>query len=152
MIKICTTVLLLLISAIQVMAQEMPLPIIDMHFHALYASAYGTDSTALSTPIETHYRVHDFTKSYEETWLEWLRDPNRENLSWSAKDDADLKEKTFALLEKYNIYAIANGNEEILRDWQQDLPERITPALWYAKYLGSEPPIDSVKVWFEEGR
>lgn len=151
--KIIQTLLSVFIFGIFIVnAQESPLPIIDMHFHALYATAYGTEPTALCTPIETSYPVHDFDKPYEETWLEWLRNPECDNPSWSAKNDADLKQKTFALLEKYNIYAIANGNEEILRDWQKDLPERITPALWYAKYLGSEPTLDSVKTWFEKGK
>ncbi len=153
------TILLFLVGTIlfstgiiHLTTQDKALPIIDMHFHALYANAYGNEPTALSTPIETNYPVHDFSKSYEQTWLEWLKDPNRENLSWSAKDDADLKKQTFELLEKYNIYAIMNGNEEILRDWQKDMPDRITPALWYSQYLGSEPPIDSVKLWFEQGK
>lgn len=72
------TLLFFFIGIMHVTAQEQALPIIDMHFHALYANAYGEEPTALCTPIETNYPVHDFSKPYEQTWLEWLKNPNRE--------------------------------------------------------------------------
>ena len=132
-------------------SQKSKLPIIDMHFHAVTANLYGNEPTAMCSPLE-HYPTHDPATDFAEEWYRWLQNPECENPSWSPKTDEEHEKIMLDLIEKNNMYVYASGNETILRNWQKKLPERVIPALWYSKYLSSEPSVEQVEQWFNEDK
>jgi predicted TIM-barrel fold metal-dependent hydrolase len=65
-----------------------------------------------------------------------------------ATDAADLRRKTLAALQRYNIvHAVTDGGET--EHWAAEAPGRIITA-W--GFQGPEVPIDSVRRWFTSGR
>lgn len=134
------------IARLQTAAQT-PEPIIDMHLHAMHGDELGPPPLFLCAPF-----------------LEWpLKDPQEEVQSYYARvqnkpscpsplrsgmNDEDLMQRTIAILEKRNIYAVTNSISrdalEVVEKWKQAGGERILPAIPFDPESG-KPSVEELR-------
>ncbi|HUR10023.1 MAG TPA: amidohydrolase family protein [Flavitalea sp.] len=106
-------------------AQKRPLPVIDMHLHALHANDQGPAPISVGAPFRD-FGVHDPKNDYRKTFMDALK-----TNSWSDKfltsptTDDSLRELTLASLRKNNVYAVTSGDIETVREWKKEAPDRI---------------------------
>jgi predicted TIM-barrel fold metal-dependent hydrolase len=122
-----------------------PLPIIDMHMHANRADFAGPP------PVPYCIQVEEWpVPPSGEKWLETLmNDTTCKRKIMSAKTDEDVMNRTFDIMKRRNVYAVASG--VMTEKWKAAEPERIIPALIY-RGKGPNPSIDSVRSLFNSGR
>jgi hypothetical protein len=110
-------------------AQEKPLPIIDMHLHALPATQNGPPPTAICAPPE-EWPTHDPSKSWASAFMEILKNPNCNTPIWGGKTDKEVMDKTLKILQEHNIYGVTSGS--LVDDYFDNSPNRILPALQFS--------------------
>jgi len=88
MVKLLMSALALLLVPYQVHAQQEPLPIIDMHMHALPVAAMGPPPLAVCVPRET-MPVWDQRRPYGATSGASSKNPTCANPVWSAETDGE---------------------------------------------------------------
>jgi len=146
-------VALLTTAAVAQDATQQPLPIIDMHLHALPAAAMGPPPLAFCVPT-VQWPVWDQRREYAEIHLEWEKDPTAvdpycTDPIWSAQTDEGVMERTLEILERRNIIGVTSG--PLVHQYQAAAPDRIIPSLHFG--LGNNPtPVDTLRAWFEEDR
>ncbi len=126
------------------------LPIIDMHMHALRADAQGPPPLAMCTPFE--FPTRDPAKgNYTASFFELMKNPPCDDPVWSPETDEELMLQTFEVMEKYNMYGVASGDElELVKYWKDRNPSRIIPSM-FLKISPDTPSADSIKTLFENG-
>jgi predicted TIM-barrel fold metal-dependent hydrolase len=122
-----------------------PLPVIDMHMHANRADFAGPP------PIPYCIHVDEWpVPPSGDKWLETLmNDTTCKRKIMSQKTDEDVIKKTFEIMKRRNVYAVASG--VLTEKLKAAEPERIIPSLIY-RGKGPNPSIDSVKFLFNSGR
>lgn len=106
-------------------AQKRPLPVIDMHLHALHANDQGPAPISVGAPFRD-LGINDPKNDYRTTFMTALK-----TNMWSDKfitsptTDDSLKNMTLAALKKNNVYAVTSGDIETVRAWKRAQPERI---------------------------
>jgi predicted TIM-barrel fold metal-dependent hydrolase len=122
-----------------------PLPIIDMHMHANKADFAG--------PPPIPYCIHVDEWPVSATGANWLQilmtDTSCKNLILSQKTDEDVMNKTFEIMRRRNVYAVASGR--LIEQWKAAAPDRIIPSLIY-RGGGPNPSPDSVRKLFQSGK
>jgi predicted TIM-barrel fold metal-dependent hydrolase len=125
--------------------QILPLPIIDMHMHANKANFAG--------PPPIPYCIHVDEWPVSATGKEWLEtlmmDTSCKQLIMSQKTDEDVMNKTFAIMKRRNVYAVASGR--LIEQWKAAEPDRIISSLIY-RGGGPNPSPDSVRNLFQSGK
>jgi predicted TIM-barrel fold metal-dependent hydrolase len=106
---------------------HVPLPIIDMHLHAMTADAQGPPPLAFDIPIQT-WPVHDPQTSYDELFTQSQKEPSSSTAVWSPLTDCELRDQTLAELAQRNIIGVLLGSPELVAQWRSALPNRIIPA------------------------
>lgn len=130
-------------------AQKRP-PIIDMHMHALKADAQGPPPLAMCTPFEFPTRDPAGEK-YIDSFFKLMKNPPCDDPVWSPETDEALMLETFEVMEKYNIYGVASGDElELVQRWKAHNPSRIIPSM-FLRIAPDTPSPDSIKTLFENG-
>jgi uncharacterized protein len=125
-----------------------PPPIIDMHLHAMRATAQGPPPLGMCMPVES-FPVVETGGNWPEAFMAMLKNPPCDNPVWSPDSDKGLMEETFAIMERRNVIAVTSGSEVDI--WKAAAPDRIIPSLLFG--LGpNAPSVDSVRAWFESGR
>jgi uncharacterized protein len=109
-------------------AQRQPLPVIDMHLHAMSADAQGPPPLALC-PGNPEFPVWDQRQSWEETFGARLMNPPCDAPVWSPKTDDELRAQTIAVLNRRNVIALAGGAAQTVAAWRAAAPNRIMPAV-----------------------
>jgi hypothetical protein len=105
---------------------ERPLPIIDMHVHCLSVSEFSSVPHLLPAPFANFgsWDPRDSAITY------FRKISSENNPLKAATTDDELRTRTVAILEKYNIYAVANGDDTtILQGWINASPKRIIPGM-----------------------
>jgi uncharacterized protein len=133
------TVTLLLIppAATAQRATTPPAPIIDMHLHALPAHLFGPPPQRICTGDVT-FPGRDTRDSVDPQRLHACSAP-----LWSPTSDEEVMKQTLAMMERYNVVAVASGPVEVVRRWRAAAPGRIIPGL----VAGGEISLDSIRVW-----
>lgn len=108
-------------------AAEQPLPIIDMHLHALPFDAQGPPPVALCSPMPMP--VWDPKQPYPDYWLNLLKKPPCDDPIWSASSNEALMADSLHTLETYNVIAVTSGPASLVRQWKAAAPDRIIPGL-----------------------
>ena len=144
---------LLLSYANLVFAQKRPLPVIDMHLHALHANDQGPAPISIGAPFEL-FGANDPANDWRNAFLKILK-----TQAWSKKfltsptTDDSLRLMTLTALRKHNVYGITSGDIKTVRLWKQEEPKRIINSLdWnfgLAKNQGLT--VDSLEKLFRSG-
>lgn len=109
-------------------AQTPPLPVIDMHLHALPADAQGPPPLALC-PGRLQAPAWDQRQAWPEMFGALLKNPPCPNPVWSPTTDDELRAQTVAVLNRRNVIALAGGAPALVAAWRATAPNRIMPAV-----------------------
>jgi uncharacterized protein len=102
-----------------------PLPIIDMHLHCLSVNEFALVPQELPAPVKNFDSWDP-----KDSAIAYFRRISSANPVRAAKTDDELIRRTVAILEKYNIYAAANGDDTtIIQKWLNASPKRIIPGM-----------------------
>lgn len=112
----------LLLSAIFISGSAFPqhkqqLPVIDMHLHVLGADDHGHGPQYIGIPFRD-FAVHDPKENYRDVFEKALK-----TNAWADKSVASpgtndsMKLLTLKALKENNVYAVASGDYDKLRDW-----------------------------------
>ncbi len=137
-----------LLLTLQVGAQTtLPPPIIDMHLHALRAESQGPPPLGFCTGAP--FPAGSNTQPWAETFLDWFKHPPCANPIWSPTTDAELRDRTLAVMRRRNVYGVASGGR--LEDWRGPGGVRVIPSL-ALDFSRPPPAIDAVRKAFAEHR
>ena len=106
-------------------AAAAPLPVIDMHTHALAADEQGPPPMGMCTP-QDEFPVWEQRAPYSETFLDRFKRPRCKDPAWSPMTDAELLRQTLAAMNRRNVYGVLSGSE--LFKWIKAAPHRFIPA------------------------
>lgn len=121
-------VVCLLVSVLASLAHsQTPPPIIDVHLHAVAADSEGPPPIAMCTPMRMP--VWDPARPYNETFMKLLKEPSCEDPVWSPLTNEELRQQTFEVMERRNLFGVTSGTAERVRDWKAANPDRIIPGL-----------------------
>src|SRR5688572_18303090 len=115
---------LLLNYTLSLSAQVSPLPVIDMHLHALHAVDQGPPPIYIGAPFRD-LGIHDPANDFRKTFMTALK-----KNSWADKfiasptTDDSLKVMTLDVLKRNNVYAVTSGDIATVRQWQRAAPDR----------------------------
>jgi predicted TIM-barrel fold metal-dependent hydrolase len=129
-------------------AQERP-PILDMHLHALAATAQGPPPLGLCTPIQP-FPAWDPTKPYGETFTALLKAPNCADPIWSPMTDDEVMSETLAIMERRNIIGVLSGPPQRMAAWRASGSKRFIPGLMF-QIGNATPSPDSLRRLHERG-
>ena len=123
-----TASLLAFVGAAPALAQDRARPIIDMHLHAVAANSQGPPPIALC-PHSLAWVDRDPAKSWPDLAMSYFKQPPCSDPIWAPTTDDELMRRSLALLERYNVFAVASGPLRFVRKWRQQAPARIIPGL-----------------------
>ena len=116
-------------------------PILDVHLHALSATAMGTPpATTCATPLI--FLPRDPREPYGPSRFAECAAPLRS----PATDDALLRE-TLAMMSRYNVTGVTSGPIDIVRRWHAAAPDRIIPAVM----PGPQTTPAQIREWARDG-
>jgi predicted TIM-barrel fold metal-dependent hydrolase len=145
--RISAGVLLLLLSG-SLEAEQLPLPIIDMHVHALRVAAFVPLGGAAPIPHcipMTDYPVPELGRR----WAEIVQSRNLPcRATWSPMTDDEVMEKTLGIMKRRNIFGVTSG--ALVTNYMNAAPDRIIPSLSFAGGPDA-PTVDSVRQSFRDG-
>lgn len=134
-------------------AQKRPLPVIDMHLHALHANDQGPAPISIGAPFR-HLGLHDPKEDFRATFMQALKTNMwADSFLVSPTTDDSLKHLTLAALERHNVYAVTSGDLETVRDWKRTTPHRIINSVDWNFNLASRKglTVDSLERLFRSG-
>ncbi len=100
-----------------------PLPVIDMHLHALPFAMQGPPPLAVCTPFQNMPRW-DQRRPYAESWFEGYKTPPCDDPVWSPTSDDELLQRSLADMEAHNVYGVLSGPAHLLDAWIAAAPGR----------------------------
>jgi predicted TIM-barrel fold metal-dependent hydrolase len=147
-------ILFALLVAINSLGQtKRPLPVIDMHLHAIGADDQGPPPVKIGAPF-AHFGYAEPNVHYGETLMGALKTGAWNTVSISSPlTDAELKEQTLAVLKERNIYGVLSGDMAKVKQWKATLPNRIISAVyWDFNILKHDKlDVDSLTKLFKSG-
>ena len=105
-----------------------PLPVIDVHMHALAADEQGPPPMGMCTPFE-EFPAWDQRTPHADVFLDRLKHPKCADPVWSPMTDAAVMTQTIAAMERHNIYGVLSGKAERVATWSKAAPGRFIPGL-----------------------
>lgn len=127
-----------------------PPPILDVHLHAVAADSQGPPPLAMCTPMFP-LPAWDPASPFGESFLAMLREPTCDDPIWSPETDADLLERTLAVMERLNIYGVLSGTSERVEEWMEAAPGRFYAGL-VLPVGRSAPTVDELAALHERGQ
>lgn len=112
------------------LSQSRPLPVIDMHLHALAADAQGPPPVAVC-PGMPGLPPWDGRVPWAEQFLGWMKRPPCAEPVWSPATDEDLRKQTIEILTRRNVYGVLSGTPDNVARWRQDAADRFFPGLGF---------------------
>ena len=138
-------IVLLLVSGV-LQAEQVRLPIIDMHLHAHTLSMYGTSPPAVCTnDQEIIFPGWDPREK-----LDFARLKSCAKRVNAPSTDEQLLRETLVILKRYNIRAVTTGPLEEITKWRAAAPDRIIPATPFDDYEKRTPA--AFRKLFAEGK
>jgi predicted TIM-barrel fold metal-dependent hydrolase len=134
-------------------AQKRPLPVIDMHLHALHANDQGPAPLSIGAPF-TDLGLNDPKDDFRQIFMKALKTRMwADHYITSPSTDDSLREMTLTVLERNNVYAITSGALETVRQWKREAPERIISSIDWTFGLASRTglDVDSLEKLFRSG-
>jgi hypothetical protein len=118
----------LVICAAAAAAQAAPLPVIDMHMHAMAANEQGPPRVAVCTPF-VEFPAWDQRSDYGEAFIGLFKNPPCKDPVWSSKTDEALMRETIAVMERRNITGVLSGPPALVAQWRKAAPGHFLPGL-----------------------
>jgi predicted TIM-barrel fold metal-dependent hydrolase len=139
--------LALLASAV-VRADDRPLPIIDVHVHALPIADF--EQLGGPAPIPHCVPMTDYpTPDSGEGVLRNFRSRDLKcSATWSPRTDDEVRARTLEIMKRRNVYGVTNGS--LVARWVEAAPDRIIPALGFSGGP-SAPTVEQVRGQIKEG-
>ncbi|HJR61010.1 MAG TPA: amidohydrolase family protein [Vicinamibacterales bacterium] len=110
--------------------QPRPLPVIDMHLHALAADEQGPPPVAVCLGL-TGLPAWDQRSGWAEQFIGWMKKPPCRDAVWSPATDDGLRTETVKILNRRNIIGVLSGTPERVARWRDDAPDRIIAGLGF---------------------
>lgn len=123
-------------------------PIIDMHLHAVPADSQGPPPLFLCAPFST-FPPWDPAQPAGEWFQQIIKKPPCASPIRSAMTDDELRDRTLAILEKWNITAVTSGVPRMVDEWKKLAGDRIIPATAFGP---DDPPLEQLREWVKSGR
>lgn len=140
---------ILLLLAASVHARE-PLPVIDMHLHALAADHLGPPPLAMCTPIDP-FPAWDPAQPYGATFMAMMKEPSCDNPVWSPMTDDAVMTETLEAIELRNVFGVLSGTSDRVATWMEAAPGRFFAGLGFNVGHDSPSP-DALRALHAEGR
>lgn len=105
-----------------------PLPVLDVHMHALAADEQGPPPMGMCTPFP-EFPAWDQRKSYTDVFLDRLKHPKCAKPVWSPMTDAEVMNQSIAAMKRRNIYGVLSGTALRVATWRGAAPGRFIPGL-----------------------
>lgn len=146
--KLLFLFLFYLLAFITVIAQK-PLPVIDMHMHAIYVDRYGPPPVHICSPF-AHWSVKDAKSSGMSYYVDVITNKLMCNgkALLSPKTDAELMQENFTVMQKYNVYGVTSGPYDLVKKWERANPLRIIPAVMFD--FKSKIALSDLQNWFSK--
>jgi len=135
------------------LAQKKPLPVIDMHLHALGANDQGPAPQSIGAPF-TVLGLNDPKDDFRKVFMKAVNTNMwADHLITSPTTDDSLREMTLSALRENNIFAVTSGEIEMVRRWKKEASGRIMSSIqWTFGLEKSEGlTIDSLEKLFRSG-
>lgn len=148
-----STWLVFSLLAQHLIAQKRPLPVIDMHLHALHANDQGPAPISVGAPFRD-LGIHDPANDYRKAFMNALKTKTWADHSFTSPlTDDSLKSLTLAALEKNNVYATTSGDIATVRAWKQAAPKRIINSIDWNFGMAAKAglTVDSLEKLFRSG-
>jgi len=116
-------------------AQQRPLPIIDVHAHAVAATSQGPPPLAICPAGDL---VRDGDIEWRDAFMAVLKKPPCSDPIWSPMTDAALMNETLDIMRRRNIIGIVSGPLPRVQQWRTQAPDRVIPGLLFQ--LGPNSP------------
>lgn len=136
-----------------IVAQKRPLPVIDMHLHALHANDQGPAPLSLGAPFRD-LGINDPKDDFRQVFMKALKTKMwADHYITSPSTDDSLREMTLAVLRRNNVYAVTSGDIETVRKWKSEAPDRIMSSIDWTFGLADRVglKVDSLKNLFRSG-
>ena len=130
--------------------QPRPLPVLDMHLHALPVDAQGPPPVGVCMGL-AGMPAWDQRSAWAEQFLAWMKKPPCTDPIWSPATDEGLREETIAALNRLNIIGVLSGTPERVARWRQDAPDRLIAGLGFQITRDALTP-DDVKALHSSGQ
>lgn len=134
-------------------AQKRPLPVIDMHLHALHANDQGPALLSIGAPFRD-LGINDPEDDFREVFMKALKTKMwADHYITSPSTDDSLKQMTLSALRRNNVYAVTSGEIETVRKWKSEAPERIMSSIDWTFGLAGRTGLtaDSLEKLFRSG-
>lgn len=143
-------VLLLVITLSATALAQRPLPVIDMHAHALAADSQGPPPLGFCTPIDP-LPVWDPARPYSDVFMAMHKQPPCKDPVWSPMTDKELMDQTIAVMKRRNIYGALSGTPDRVATWMKAAPGQFIPGLLFQVGRDNPSP-DDLRALHAEGR
>jgi len=144
------TVFLGLIAGVAQAATAVPPPIIDMHLHAETADAYGPPGQRICAPYGP-WPERDPRKPIDDYLQRFSIAPGCSHSFVAPVRDDDIRDRSIAALRRFNIVAVASGNDPArVEHWRKLAPDRIISGLSFGD--GKLPSIAQLRTLHAAGR
>jgi predicted TIM-barrel fold metal-dependent hydrolase len=134
-------------------AQKRPLPVIDMHVHALPANAQGPAPIHVGAPFRD-LGLHDPAQDYRKVFMHALKtNAWADTFLTSPTTDDSMRMLTLAALQQHNVYAVTSGDMDMVRAWKKAAPRRIIPSVYWDFNMALKRglTVDSLEKLFTSG-
>lgn len=126
---VCFFLTIAIISTAQ--TKTKPLPVIDMHLHALKADDQGPPTVTMGVPFD-QFGAHDPKQDYGFIFMQALKTGIwSKHATISPLTDDSLRFLTLKALRDNHVYAVASGEIDVVRKWKSEEPKRIINAVYW---------------------
>jgi len=153
LLKLSTLCLIATLTTQQLMAQKRPLPVIDMHLHALHANDQGPAPLSIGAPFRD-LGINDPRDNFRDVFMKALKTKMwADNYITSPSTDDSLRQMTLSILQRNNVYAVTSGDIQTVREWRNKLPHRIISSVDWTFGLSARTGLtaDSLEKLFKTG-
>lgn len=126
-----------------------PPPVIDMHLHALHATSQGPPPVIICAPYDD-IPLRDPRWSSDRYFGKTFKQANCRHPLTSAPDDATLRTRSLAYLDRYNVTAVTSGPAALVAAWRAAAPARILPAIAFG--ATNPPSVDQLRALHKAGQ
>ena len=130
-------------------APAAPPPIIDMHFHAYRADELGPPGQAICAPYP-RWPERNPAAPIEQYVGAVAGAPDCPRVFRSPAADAELRDRSIAILKRRNILGVASGRPDVVAEWQTQAPDHILPAVSFG--MADLPAVDELRALHSAGR
>lgn len=109
-------------------AQRPREPIIDVHVHAMAADDQGPPPLAMCVPMNP-MPTWDPALPLMQNFITPFKQPACKDPIWSPTTDAELMQRTLAVMDRYNVFGVVSGRDAFVSVWQKAAPQRVIPSL-----------------------